>query len=111
MIWKNFYWSDQPEQQPDGVSHSAHGWMHVDGFVVMFKNYRTETVTPSEFIVDEEMVCWYGQGGACINLGLPIYIAIDRKPKNGADIQNSVCDKSGVMLRLKVVKSEENDED
>ena len=31
-------------------------------------------------------------------------MCIDRKPENGREIQNLVCGKSGVMLRLKFVK-------
>ena len=58
---------------------------------------------------------WYGQGGHWINLGLPQYVAIDRKPENGCKIQNSACGQSGVMLRLKLVKgvdlAGDNDDD
>ena len=39
-----------------------------------------------------------------INHGLPQYVAIDRKPENGCEIQNAACGRSGVMLRLKLVK-------
>ena len=37
-----------------------------------------------------------------------MYIAIDRKLDNGCEIQNSVCSESGVMLRLLLMKSEED---
>ena len=37
-----------------------------------------------------------------INHGLPMYVAIDRKPKDGAEIQNSADGDSGIMLRLKI---------
>ena len=37
-----------------------------------------------------------------------MYIAIDRKPENGCEIQNSACSESGVLLRLLLVKSEED---
>ena len=37
-----------------------------------------------------------------------MYIAIDRKPENGCEIQNSACSESAVMLRLLLVKSAEN---
>ena len=109
-IWKNLCWSDQPKQRPDGVSCSAHRWMLVDGFVIRFNEYCTDTVTPSELICgDKSMVHWYGQGGVWINLGLSMYVAIDTKPESGAEIQNSACGKNEIMLRLKVVKSEEDD--
>ena len=45
-------------------------------------------------------------GGGWINIGLPMYIDIDRKPGNGCEIQNSACSECGVMLRLLLVKSE-----
>ena len=34
-----------------------------------------------------------------------MYVAIDRKPENGCEIQNSACGVSGVMLCLKLVKT------
>ena len=52
---------------------------------------------------------WYGQGGHWINHGLPMYVAIDRKPENGCEIQNAACGHSGVMIRLKVVKIAEEE--
>ena len=66
---------------------------------------RATYFSPSETIyVDESMSRWYGQGGYWINHGLPQYVAIDRKPENGCEIQYSACGKSGVMLPLKLVK-------
>jgi hypothetical protein len=50
---------------------------------------------------------WYGQGGYWINHGLPQYIAIDRKPKFGCEVQNSCCSRSGIMMQLKLVKTME----
>jgi hypothetical protein len=44
-------------------------------------------------------------GGSWINEGLPHYVAIERKPDDGLEIQN-VCDAmSGIMARLRLVKS------
>jgi hypothetical protein len=47
---------------------------------------------------------WYGLGGSWINMGLPHYIAIDRKPEDGCEVQNAACGSSGVMMQLKLVK-------
>jgi Transposase IS4 len=52
---------------------------------------------------------WYGAGGNWINIGLPMYAVIDRKPENGCEIQNSACGRSGVMLRLKLVTTTEDE--
>jgi hypothetical protein len=38
-----------------------------------------------------------------------MYMAIDRKPENGCKIQNAACGNSGVMLRLKLVKTAEEE--
>jgi hypothetical protein len=59
--------------------------------------------------VDESISRWYGLGGSWIEVGLPHYVAIDRKPENGCELQNSACGQSGVMLQLKLVVSAEDD--
>lgn len=38
-----------------------------------------------------------------------MYVAIDRKPENGCEIQNACCGRSTVMLRLKIVKTAEEE--
>jgi hypothetical protein len=38
-----------------------------------------------------------------------MYMDIDRKPENGCEIQNAACGNSGVMLRLKLVKTAEEE--
>ena len=107
-IWRCIRFSDQPDVRPDTMSSEQHRWRLVDDFVRNFNDHRAETFIPSEKIcVDESISRWYGLGGYWINLGLPQYVAIDRKPENGCEIQNSACGDSGVMLRLKLVKTAE----
>jgi hypothetical protein len=38
-----------------------------------------------------------------------MYVAIDRKPENGCEIQNSACARSRVKLRLKLVTTAEDE--
>jgi hypothetical protein len=38
-----------------------------------------------------------------------MYVAIDRKPENGGEIQNSACGWSTIMMRLKIVKTAEEE--
>jgi len=38
-----------------------------------------------------------------------MYVAIDRKPENGCEIQNKTCGRSAIMLRLSVVTSAEHE--
>jgi Transposase IS4 len=84
--------------------------MLVDDHVKMFNNHQQRHFFPSERIcVDESIAGWYGQGGHWINMGLPMYVTIDRKPENGCEIQNAACSKSGVMIQLKVVKTAEEE--
>ena len=105
-LFRCMRFSDQPQVRPVGMSNETHRWKLCDDFVCAFNLHRQETFSPSNFIcVDESMSRWYGNGGSWINIGLPCYIAIDRKPDKGCEIQNSACGESGVMLRLKLVKN------
>ena len=48
---------------------------------------------------------WYGQGGGWTDRGVPMYVAIDRKPENGCEIQHTACGRSGIMLYLQLVST------
>jgi len=74
---------------------------------------RTSMLTDvihSWICVDESISRWYGVGGDWINAGLPMYAEIDRKPENGCEIQDAACGKFGIMIRIKLVKTKEEDE-
>ena len=88
------------------MSSERYRWLLVDNHIDNFNKYRARNFIPSDLIcVDESMSRWYGQGGEWINHGLPMYIAIDRKPENGCEIQDACCGRSGIMMQLKSVKS------
>jgi len=83
----------------------------VDDFINAFNTHRADNFQLSDLIcVDESMSRWYSQGGNWINHGLPQYICIDRKPENGCEIQNAACGRSGVMMQLRLVKSQVHEE-
>ena len=85
--------------------------MLVADFIRFINEHRAQYFTPGDRIcVDESMSRWYGMGGDWINEGLPMYVAIDRKPENGCEIQNACCATSGVMLRLRMVKSKKEED-
>ena len=91
------------------TSHEDHRWKLVEYFVTHFNEYRTQLFSPSDLIcADESISRWYGHGGHCINLGLPIYVEMDRKPDNGEEIQNYACVRSEVMMPLRIVNSANN---
>jgi hypothetical protein len=98
--------SNQPSSRPEGMNSEKYRWLLVDDFIRSINNHRLSYFKPSKLIcVDKSMIRWYGQGGDWINSGLPNYVAIDRKPENGCEIQNSCCGRSGIMLRLLLVKT------
>ena len=102
-LWNNVLWSNQPAVRPDGMFSERYRWMLVDGFVDRINNYRKKFyVTSQDICVDESMSRWYGQGGYWINHGLSMYRAINRKPENGSEIQNSADGQSGIMIILKI---------
>ena len=93
------------------MNADVYRWRLVDDFVECFNREREEFFQPSAWIcVDESISRWYGIGGDWINEGLPTYVAIDRKPENGCEIQNACDGQSGVMMRLKLVKSDSAEE-
>ena len=90
------------------MPHAEHRWMLSNDMVEIFNRHREGYFLQSEWIcVDESISRWYGTGGGWINIGIPVYIAIDCKPKTGCEIHNSAFGKIGVMLRLLIVKSTE----
>ena len=109
-LWMCIRFSEQPPNRPSEMTSEQYRWRLVDDFVKNFNEHRAQNFFPSdEICVDESMSQWYGQGGHWINHGLPMYVAIDRKPENGCEIQNAACGRSGVMLRLKIVKTAEEE--
>ena len=93
------------------MSHKRHCWQLVDDFVQNFNNHRSNNFKPgTKICVDESISRWYGQGGDWINKGLPMYVAVDRKPENGFKIQSASCADSGIMIQLKIVKTTAKEE-
>jgi hypothetical protein len=85
--------------------------MLVNDFVANINEYRARTFVPGGHLeADESMIRWYGVGGSFVDAGIPHYAAIERKPDNGAEIQNLADVASGIMLRLKIVKSAAEEE-
>lgn len=109
-LWRCIRFSDQPSVRSADMTAEQYRWRLVDDFVKEFNDHRASTFSPSERIcVDESISRWYGKGGHWINHGLPMYVAIDRKPENGCEIQCASCGKSGIMIRLKLVKTAEEE--
>ena len=107
-ILRHCVWSHQPSIRPAGMSSEEHRWKLVDGFVKRINEHRAHYMVPSWLIcADESISRWYGLGGHWINMGLPMYVAIDCKPEDGLEIQDSCCAKSGILLQLKLVKTAE----
>ncbi|KAL3815427.1 hypothetical protein ACHAXA_009172 [Cyclostephanos tholiformis] len=93
------------------MSLEQYRWMLVDDFVDNINKYRARTFVPGGHLeADESMIRWYGVGGSFVDAGIPHYAAIKRKPDNGAEIQNLADVASGIMLRLKIVKSAAEEE-
>ena len=112
VIWECLTFSKQPQVRPQGMSAEAYRWMLIDDFVTEFNEYRAANFSPGSTIcVDESISRWYGMGGHWINGGLPNYVAMDRKPENGCEIQDAACGDSGIMIRLKLVKTSNEEEE
>jgi len=103
-LWSALTFSRQPAGDAPANGQSGgerYRWVLINDFISSINAHREAHVTPGDTIcVDESMVKWYGLGGPWISIGLPMYVAIDRKPENGCEIQNAACGRSGIMLRL-----------
>ena len=109
MLWSHVRWIHRPDVRGGGKSHEAHWWKLVEDFVPFFNEYHTQLFSPSDLIcADESILWWYRQSGYWINLGFPMYVAMERKPDNGVDIHNASCRRSGIMMRISIVKSARN---
>jgi Transposase IS4 len=86
--------------------------MLIDGFIKAFNDNRASHMIVSDRLVcvDESFSRWYGMGGSYINIGLPCYISMDRKPEDGCEIWSCCDGRSGIMLQIMVVKSAEEKE-
>ena len=111
MLWWHVRWIHHPDVRGEGTSHEAHRWKIVEDFATHFNEYRTQLFSPPDLIYSDESISrWYRQGGHWINFVLPMYVAIERKPENGAEIQNYAYGRAGIMMRLRIVKSAKNEE-
>ena len=98
--------SEQCTTRPASMSNETFCWQLVDDFVLTFNKHRAATFEPSGMIcVDESMVCWYGLDGCWISTSLLHYVGMDRKLEDGCKIQDLCCGKTGIICRLKLVKS------
>ena len=53
---------------------------------------------------------WYGFRGHWLGVGLPTYISIDRKLEIGCEIQFFCCGNSGILMKLLIFKSADEDD-
>ena len=104
LLWANVRYSK--ERESSGVDNDDDDcrWSLVSDFVDSINAHRESFFIPSHLLcVDESISRWYGLGGKWIDRGLPHYVAIQRKPESGCEIQNMCCGQSGIMVRLKLV--------
>jgi hypothetical protein len=109
-LYKHLVWSLQPAERPEDMSCENYRWRLVEDFVENINEHRRRYFHPSYAIcVDESMIRWYGLGGSWINMGMPMYVSIQRKPEDGLEIHDSCCGKCRIMMHLRLVKSAEAD--
>lgn len=100
--------SFQPETRGN-ISSEEYRWMLAEDFRVAFNRHRRERVQPSELLcVDESISRWYGVGGSWLDVGLPFYVDIARKPESGCEVHNIACGKSGFMMGIEFAKSQQS---
>lgn len=72
-------------------------------------HHRMANLIPSDTTsVDESSSHWYGLGEDWSVLGLPHYVALERKLENGCEMKSAACGTSGDIIRLQLVKPSED---
>lgn len=105
-VFSSLRFSHQPSEIPENTTSEEYRWMLLNDHINKFNEHRKHNYYPSTTMcVDESMSKWNGLGGDWINKGIPHYVAIDRKPEDGGEIQDMADGESGCLLQLKVVKS------
>lgn len=108
-ILSHICWSDLTEDEDAEMTDSR--WSLVSGFLKAINDHREHFVKPSDHLcIDESISRWYGLGGDWIKMGLPHYVAYDRKPENGCELKSMACGASGIMLRLELVMGQTSSE-
>ena len=89
QLWKHICFSEQTDKRPEGMSSETYRWKLIDDFVKNSNDHcETMFIPSSRIYVDEYISRWYGLGGNWINIGLPMYIAIERKPENRLHLES-----------------------
>lgn len=102
--------SDFVKEKPADMPYSDWAWSKLDGYVERLNKHMAKRYSPTEQIcIDESFSRWYGLGGHWINIGLPHYVAMERKPEDGCEIQTCCDAKSGIMMSLKLVKGKSDE--
>ena len=91
------------------MDHADWCWKMIDDFVKNFNDHCASNYYPSNKIcIGKSIMRWYDFGGYWINIGLPLYVALEHKPENGCKmIQDSCNGRSSIITRLKIVKKPE----
>ena len=106
-LWQHIGFSDRKDTHSGEMSSEKFQWTSINHFVTNFNKHCVKIFIPGANVcVDETISKWYGLEGELINIGLPMYVAIDRKPDNGCKIQDVAHGRSKIMIRLKLVKTE-----
>ena len=70
--------------------------------VMAFNNRYEDVIHPSGTLcIAESFSRWYGLGGHWMDIGLPHYVRMDRKPEAGWEFQTLCYGRSGLLLDLK----------
>ena len=102
-MFTHMTYSNQPIREAP-MSSVQHRWTLVNDFLEAINRHREAFVLASDTIsVDESISRWYSLRGHLIDVGLPHYVSIDRKPEAGCQIKNAACASSRINVGLELV--------
>lgn len=89
------------------MTSEAYRWLLCEDFrFTINQNCREHIVSSDRMYIDESISRWYGVGVTFLEVGLPYYFYLDRKPESGCELQTISDGAKVIMLGLEFVKSE-----
>lgn len=80
--------------------------MLIDDFVEIFNEHRKANYSPSDKLTaDRSMSPWYGLSGFWGNMDPSPCTALEGRPENACEIQDLCDGRTGILLRLSIVKT------
>ena len=109
-LWMCIQFSEQPPNRPSDMTSEQYRWRLADDFVKNFNEHRAQKFFHlMKFASTSPCPGGMGKVGIGSTMACQCMLQSTGNRENGCEIQNAACGRSGVMIRLKIVKTAEEE--